>query len=226
MTVRNYGPTTPKVAPRNAADVEVFLDDGKYNPDLNSGTVPTFSTGIAVSSGAITFAINDNGTPPIRLIMRTTNASGQVQTQRVVLGSNTSGKAAVTAGAAAGTSPTGVAITGHDANSQVTVTTGSSPATGTLLHVQFAKTQPAVPAPVIGSGNSASEVCSPSVTNVTAFGYDIVVGVAASASAPLVYNVTFDPFAPQSGNHPSEGSTRLDPSLGADGSMDAGTPHG
>lgn len=63
-------------------------------------------------------------------------------------------KPGVAAGAAAGTSPSGLSNTGRDEFGTVSITAGSSPTTGTLFTVTFAKPYTIAPDAVIVSDNA------------------------------------------------------------------------
>lgn len=87
MTDRAFGPVTPEdVIPRSADDVQVFLVTG-YVPGV-SGVEPTFTDDVTVTDGAISFTVDDAG-DDIELVCVVTDASGQVETMRLVVDSET-----------------------------------------------------------------------------------------------------------------------------------------
>ena len=180
MTVRNYGPTAQAVVPASAAEVSVTHPDG---------SVPTFSTPVAVDgSGNVSFAIDDGGNPPIHVIIVVQKPNGgSKSTARATLGPDGTAPTA-TAQAGAGTGPTGVGVTGHDDGGVVSLTTGTATAAGDLVHVAFADAKSAAPDSVnITPANDASDAAGGEVRNVTAAGFDIYAHNAPAVSTALAF---------------------------------------
>lgn len=183
MTVRNYGPTAQAVRPTNASKVSVLYPDG---------TVPTFSTAVAVDgSGNVSFAIDDGGDPPIDVVIKVQNApDGKTSTARARLGPDGTAPHA-TIGAAVGAG-SGLGVTGHDDGGVLSVTSaGSGTAAGKVATVVFAAPRAVAPDSVtVSAMNDASAAADPEVRNVTTTGFDVYVRNAPAIST--AYAFSFD----------------------------------
>ncbi len=101
---------------------------------------------------------------------------------------NSSGSTAVTAGSAAGTSPT-VSINGNDVSGTITITTGSSAvSSGTIVNVVFANAYGATPSVVISSDNAATAILENYVSGISTTGFSIDTANTTVASTTYVYS--------------------------------------
>jgi hypothetical protein len=185
VTVRNYGPTAQGVTPTDASKVSVTYPDG---------TVPTFSTPVAVTSGDVSFAIDDGGSPPLHVLIVVQNTpDGSKSTARATLGPDGTSPTAVV-GAAAGTAPSAVTVSGRDDDGTVSLTVGTATAAGHLVTVTFAQAKAAAPSGIVltpGGDNSAAAQLE--VRNITAAGFDVYVKNAPTASTAFVFDYAYVP---------------------------------
>ena len=101
---------------------------------------------------------------------------------------NTSGNTTITAGSAAGTSPT-VSINGNDVGGTITITTGSSGvSSGTIVNVVFANAYGATPSVVISSDNAATAILENYVSGISTTGFSIDIANTTVASTTYVYS--------------------------------------
>jgi hypothetical protein len=186
VTVRNYGPTAQAVTPASTSEVQVTYMDG---------TVPTFSTPVALDgSGNVSFAIDDGGTPPIRLLVKVVKPNGgSSSTARVNLGPDGTAPTATT-GAAAGTAPSAITVSGHDDDGTISLTTGTATAAGKVATVTFATAKAAPPdGIVISADNDVASAAGLQVRNVTAAGFEVWARTAPTASSALVCSYAYVP---------------------------------
>lgn len=187
MTARSYGPTAQATRPASAAEVFVTYPDG---------TVPTFSTPVAVDGGGlVSFAIDDGGNPPIHVVVKVQKpAGGSSSTARVTLGPP-DGMPTATVGAAAGTAPSAVTVTGRDSDATVSLTIGTSPAAGKVCSVVFAAAKANPPDGIVVSADGDNAVgAGLEVRNVTATGFDVYAKNAPTASTAFVFSWAYQPF--------------------------------
>lgn len=186
MTVRSYGPTAQAVTPASTSEVQVTHMDG---------TVPTFSTPIALDGqGRVSFAIDDGGTPPIRLLVKVVKPNGgSTSTARVNLGPDGTMPTAA-AGPAAGTAPSAVTVSGHDDDGTISLTTGTATAAGKVATVTFATAKAAPPdGIVISPDNDIADGAGLEVRNVTNAGFEVWAHNAPTASSALVCSYAYVP---------------------------------
>jgi hypothetical protein len=112
---------------------------------------------------------------------------GIVKPRHVVAGGSAP---AASAGAAAGSSPTGISVAGGDLGGTVNITTGTGPSTGSLVTVTFAQAFAASPRIVVTPSNSASAVLQPYIAARSTTSFTIGVATAPSASAGLGFHYT------------------------------------
>ena len=99
----------------------------------------------------------------------------------------------IAAGAAAGTSPT-ISISGSDQQGLITITTGTSPATGVLATVTFGNvwaTAPKVPVigPASGNAGASGAYCDASAVTTSAWTIKVDAALAASTTYKFAYQV-------------------------------------
>jgi len=135
----NYLRLTDQV---NALDRAIFYQNGQTAINSGAGANAVVINGTS-SSGTGGLAVESGGSSPSTVLAVTssgnTTASGFVS-GKFMIGS---GSMTLTAGAAAGTSPTIVCLTSHvcdGVSGTVALTTGTSPATGTLATLSFPNT--------------------------------------------------------------------------------------
>jgi hypothetical protein len=175
------------VVPASTSEVSVTYPDG---------TVPTFSTAIALDgSGNVSFAIDDLGAPPLHVIVKVQKPNGgSSSTARVTLGPTGTSPTAVV-GAAAGTAPSAVTIAGRDDDGTISLTVGTATAAGKLATVTFAQAKAAPPPGIVISANNDNAAgAGLEIRNVTAAGFEVWCKNAPTVSTAFVCTYAYLPL--------------------------------